>query len=98
MFILGYRVLSRLPLEGDYGASLPFYMVIVVFVCCFLGLSFSFYPYVVPGELTLFEAASAPESLRIILVGSLFVLPFIIAYTVFSYYTFRGKAEKLRYY
>ena len=98
MFILGYLVLSRLPLADEHGASLPFYMVVIVFICCFLGLSFSFYPYVVPGELTLFEAASAPESLRIILVGSLFVLPFIGGYTVISYYTFRGKAEKLRYY
>jgi cytochrome bd-type quinol oxidase subunit 2 len=36
--------------------------------------------------------------LMIILIGSLFVLPFIGAYTVFSYYTFRGKTENLRYY
>lgn len=98
MFALGYAVLHRLPLQDDRGAWLPFVIVVIVFVCCFLGLSFSFYPYIVPGELTLFEAASAPESLMIILVGSLFVLPFIGAYTVFSYYTFRGKTEDLRYY
>ena len=102
MFVLGFMVLNRLPLKDesgrDAGASLPFYMVVIIFICCFLGLAFSFYPYIVPGELTLFEAASAPDSLKIILVGSLFVLPFIGAYTVFSYYTFRGKAEALRYY
>jgi cytochrome d ubiquinol oxidase subunit II len=102
MFVIGLMVLNRLPLKGesgrDAGASLPFYMVVIIFICCFLGLAFSFYPYIVPGELTLFEAASAPDSLKIILVGSLFVLPFIGAYTVFSYYTFRGKAEALRYY
>ncbi|MBF7072617.1 cytochrome d ubiquinol oxidase subunit II [Glaciecola sp. MH2013] len=98
MFILGFLVLKRLPLADDAGASLPFYMVVIIFVCCFLGLSFSFYPYVVPGQLTLNEAASSPASLKIILIGSVFVLPFIGAYTVFSYYTFRGKAEQLRYY
>ena len=53
--------------------------------------------YVVPEKLTLYEAASAPESLFIILVGTLFVLPTIMAYTVLSYYVFRGKATDLRY-
>jgi cytochrome bd-type quinol oxidase subunit 2 len=42
-------------------------------------------------------AASAPESLFIILVGSVLVLLFILAYTAFSYYVFRGKATELRY-
>ena len=33
----------------------------------------------------------------IILVGTLFVLPMIIGYTVLSYVIFRGKATELRY-
>ncbi|MDP3547527.1 MAG: cytochrome d ubiquinol oxidase subunit II, partial [Phreatobacter sp.] len=50
-----------------------------------------------PERLTIWQAASAPESLLIILFGALFVLPMIIGYTVFSYYVFRGKASELRY-
>ena len=53
--------------------------------------------YVVPERLTLYEAASAPESLFIILVGTVFVLPTIIGYTALSYGVFRGKASELRY-
>ncbi|WP_100656127.1 cytochrome d ubiquinol oxidase subunit II [Alteromonas flava] len=98
MFLLGYQVLRRLPLIDDRGSWLPFVMVVIVFICCFTGLALSFYPYLVPGELTIYNSASAPESLRIMLIGTLFVMPFIIGYTVFAYTVFRGKATKLTYY
>lgn len=98
MFVLGYAVLKRLPLNNDHGAWLPFAMTCIVFVCCFLGLSFSFYPYIVPGQLTLYDAAISRDSLLIIFVGSIFVLPVIAGYTVVAYYIFRGKAKKLSYY
>jgi cytochrome d ubiquinol oxidase subunit II len=35
--------------------------------------------------------------LFIILIGSLFVLPAIIGYTLLSYWIFRGKAQELKY-
>ena len=98
MFALGYQVLKRLPLADHQGDWLPFSMTTIVFICCFAGLALSFYPYVVPQQLTIFDTASAPESLRIMLVGSLFVLPMIIGYTVFAYFAFRGKAQALNYY
>jgi len=81
MFILGYLVLRHLPLGNDEGAWLPFAMTVVIFVTCFTGLALSFFPYVVPNQMTLFEAASAPESLMIIFYGAVFVVPIIAAYT-----------------
>ncbi len=98
LLLAGYFILKRLPFENDRGCWLPFLMTMLVFVLCFSGLAFSFYPYVVPGQLTIFEAASAPESLRFILYGAVFVLPFILAYTVFSYRVFWGKTKDLNYY
>ena len=68
-----------------------------LFALAFAGMAYSFYPYVVPEKLTIYEAASAPESLFIILFGTLFVLPTILAYSALSYYIFRGKASALRY-
>jgi cytochrome d ubiquinol oxidase subunit II len=52
---------------------------------------------VVPEQITIYEAAAAPEILFIILIGTLFVLPSILGYTALSYYIFRGKATELRY-
>ena len=51
----------------------------------------------VPERLTIFAAASAPESLGIILVGVIVVLPAIIGYSIFAYRVFGGKAHDLRY-
>lgn len=98
MFGLGYQVLKRLPMVNDKGNWLPFVITTIVFVSCFSGLALSFYPYVVPGEMTLYEAASSPESLKVMLVGAIIVVPIIFIYTAFTYYAFRGKAEGLRYY
>lgn len=89
--------LRHLPDSRDRFSWVPFAATCCLFVLAFIGLAYSFYPYVVPDRLTLYEAASSPESLMIILVGALFVLPAIIAYTVFAYYVFRGKATDLRY-
>lgn len=89
--------LKRLPTPDDSFAWFPFAATIVLFVLAFFGLAYSFYPYVVPERLTIYEAASAPESLLIILAGTVFVLPAILGYTVLSYVVFRGKARELTY-
>lgn len=89
--------LRHLPTKDDSWAWFPFLAAVVLFVLAFIGMAYSFYPYVVPEKLTIYEAASAPESLFIILVGTVFVLPVIAGYSVLSYTIFRGKATELRY-
>ncbi len=90
-------LLNRLPKTDDRHSGIPFLLVTVIFLMSFIGLAFSFFPYVVPGQLTIWEAASAPESLSFILVGALIVVPIILLYTAYSYRVFRGKATALRY-
>jgi len=97
LFMALWVFLKRMP-RTDHSLDLvPFLGATSLFVLGFFGLAYSFYPYVVPERLTIQQAASSPESLFIILVGAVFVLPFIIAYTAFSYFVFRGKATELRY-
>jgi cytochrome d ubiquinol oxidase subunit II len=64
----------------------------------FHSLTFDFFRYVVPARLTIWQAAAAPESLMIIFVGALVVLPIIAVYSAFAYRIFWGKAADLRYY
>ncbi len=96
-FIFNDLLLARLPKADDRHCWLPFVMVALIFVLCFSGLAFSFFPEVVPGQMTIWEAASAPESLRVIFYGAVVVVPVILAYTAFSYKVFHGKATELRY-
>ena len=98
LLFIGLEIaLRHLPTAEDKWSWLPFAGAVGVFALGFNGLAYSFYPYVVPERLTIWEAASAPESLMIILVGTLFVIPVILGYTAFAYRVFRGKATELRY-
>jgi cytochrome d ubiquinol oxidase subunit II len=92
-----WLALRHLPDSRDRWSWTPFAGAVALFVLAFTGLAYSFYPYVVPERMTVFEAASAPESLFLILIGALFVLPMILAYTALAYVIFRGKATELRY-
>ena len=96
-FIANDFLLKQLPKQNDQYCWLPFVIVIFIFLCCFTGLVFSFFPDVVPGRLDIWQAASAPVSLRFILVGALIVVPVILLYTIYAYRVFRGKSTELRY-
>lgn len=91
-------VLRKMPFQNDQFCWVPFVGALMIFFMCFQGLAYSFYPYIVPDQITIYGAAAAPESLMIIFVGSLFVLPCILGYTIFAYRVFWGKAQKLEYY
>ena len=89
--------LRHLPDHQDRWSWTPFACAVTLFSLAFAGLAYSFYPYVVPDQMTIFEAAAAPESLFIILVGTTFVLPMIAGYTALAFTIFRGKAFRLSY-
>lgn len=92
------RYLAHYPHRDDGACWVPFACAVAIFVLCFAGLGYSFFPRIVPGGMTLWEAASAPASLRFVLTGTVIVLPVIIGYTIYSYRVFWGKSTALRYY
>ncbi len=76
---------------------LPFAMVVTVFLLGAIGLAYSLFPYVVIDRLTIWQAASATESLAVILFGCIVTVPAIAGYTIYSYRVFWGKARELHY-
>jgi len=72
----------------------PFFAAIVLFLLGYMGLAISVYPYLVPPTLTIWDAAAAPASQIFMLLGTLPLLPIILAYTGFIYYLFRGKVRE----
>jgi cytochrome d ubiquinol oxidase subunit II len=101
LFFVIARSLKRLPLRLDqgneYGMAVPFACTVGVFVLAFYGLGYSLFPWLVEGRLTLWQAASSPEALRVIFYGVVVVLPAIIGYTVYAYRVFWGKSTALKY-
>ena len=69
----------------------PFLAAIALFLLGFAGLGISLLPYIVPPTVTIWQAAAAPESQLFMLVGTAILLPVVLGYTVFVYWTFRGK-------
>lgn len=87
---LGYGLWSSL----RRGATLqPFLATIGLFLLSYLGLAISTLPLMVPPSITIWDAAAVPQSQIFTLVGVVFMLPIIIGYTVFVYWTFRGKVR-----
>jgi cytochrome d ubiquinol oxidase subunit II len=101
LFFVVDRTLRRLPTRLDqgneYGAWVPFGATAGIFFLAFYGLAYSLFPYLVVDRMTIWQAAAAPESLMIILVGALFVLPTIVGYTIYAYRVFWGKTRALTY-
>ena len=71
----------------------PFAGAVAIFILAFAGLAYSVFPFVVLGWLTIWDAASHPSALKVVLAGVIVVLPFLVGYTVFAYRVFRGKAK-----
>lgn len=82
--------------QAGYG-WVVFASTVLIFVLAFLGLAYSIYPYIVIDRLNVWQAASAHESLVVIFVGVAITLPAIVAYTIFMYRVFWGKASELSY-
>jgi cytochrome d ubiquinol oxidase subunit II len=97
LFGLVALALKHLPTTGERWVWVPFAGTVAVFVLAFFGLAYSMLPFLVVDRMTLWQAAAAPESLKVILVGALVVLPAIALYTGYSYWVFRGKARELTY-
>ncbi|MGI6854192.1 cytochrome d ubiquinol oxidase subunit II [Mesorhizobium sp. 1B3] len=70
---------------------LPFLLALGLFLLSMIGLGISMFPYVVPGAITIHDAAAPDRSLIFMLVGAVIMIPIILAYTAYSYWIFRGK-------
>ena len=71
----------------------PFLASIGLFLLGYLGLMISWFPYLVPPSLTVWQTAAVPASQIFMLVGTLIFLPLALCYTVLVYWLFRGKVK-----
>ncbi len=72
----------------------PFILTLVLIFLGYSGLGISLWPYIIPPSVTIWEAAAPPQSQGFMLVGALMIIPFILMYTAWSYYVFRGKVTE----
>jgi cytochrome d ubiquinol oxidase subunit II len=71
---------------------MPFAMTVAFFIASFLTLAVLFWPYMIPYQVTVADAAAPDKSLSFLFWGAgVFVLPVILIYTAVVYWAFRGK-------
>jgi cytochrome d ubiquinol oxidase subunit II len=69
----------------------PFLYALALFGLSFMGLAISIWPDVVPGRVTIWQAAAPLRSQLFMLAGAAVLVPVILAYTAWAYWVFRGK-------
>jgi cytochrome d ubiquinol oxidase subunit II len=88
--VCAYGLYTGLRDKLDYR---PFVSSLGFFVLSFVGLGISFYPYIVPPSVSIWDAAGPEKSLAFLLVGALLLVPIILLYTAYSYWVFWGKVN-----
>ncbi len=98
LFIVIDRTLSKLTRNPHQKIWLPFVASVAIYWLAFFGIAYSLFPYIVVNQMTIWQAASATESLWLIFWGTVIVLPAILIYTLYSYRVFWGKTVPMSYY
>lgn len=73
--------------------SQPFFLTIFLFVLCYFGIGVTVFPYIIPYQVTLANAAAFSGSLSLLFVGVAITLPVILACSAYAYWVFRGKSS-----
>lgn len=92
LVILIAGLLFKLLRAGSHAA--PFLLALCLVFLGYSGLAISLWPNIIPPALSIWDAAGPPQALGFTLVGALFIIPFILAYTAWAYFVFRGKVKQ----
>ncbi|MGF1482175.1 MAG: cytochrome d ubiquinol oxidase subunit II [Cyanophyceae cyanobacterium] len=71
----------------------PFIWTILIFLLTFVGLALVVFPYIIPTEITIYEAAADPSALVFMIIFIGFLIPVMIFYNIYQYFVFRGKVS-----
>jgi cytochrome bd ubiquinol oxidase subunit II len=71
----------------------PFLAGLALFALSYAGIGISLFPWIIPRKVTIWQAAAPDGSLSFLLVGTVVLVPIILAYTGYNYWIFRGKVR-----
>jgi cytochrome bd ubiquinol oxidase subunit II len=86
--LLVWLLLRSLNLEEE---RTPFIWTILIFLLTFIGLGLIVFPYIIPTQITIYQAAAAPSALVFMIIFVGFLIPIMLFYNIYQYVVFRGK-------
>jgi cytochrome bd ubiquinol oxidase subunit II len=90
--LLIYFLLRSLFLQQE---RRPFVWTLLLFLLSFVGLGLVVFPYIIPTQITIYQAAASPSSLVFMIVFIGFLIPIMLAYNIYNYIVFRGKVTNI---
>jgi cytochrome d ubiquinol oxidase subunit II len=70
--------------------ALPFFMTLLVFLITLGGLAYSFFPFLVLDDITIWDAAASVDSLRLVLAATVVALPVVLIFNIWVYWRMFG--------
>lgn len=90
--VVGFILMRSIKNENTHWQ--PFVFTLVLTVLGAVGLVGFLLPYIVPFQVTIFDAAAPRSTLSFSIVGAFIFVPLVLAYTAYIYYVFRGKVRE----
>jgi cytochrome bd ubiquinol oxidase subunit II len=75
----------------------PFIFTILLFLLTFFGLGLIIFPYVIPTQITIYQAAASSSALVFMIIFIGFLIPIMLFYNIYQYIVFRGKVSENHY-
>lgn len=89
-FVVIEMTLQRLLNVSARTTAVPFVITLAIFIAVLFGLAFSFFPFLVLDQITLWDAAADVQTLQIIWTVVLCVLPFFVLFFIWVYWRIFG--------
>lgn len=94
-FVLTDMCLQRMINRSYRTSALPFLLVLAIFLMVLGGLAYSFFPYLVLDDVTIWDAAAPVETLRLGLSATVIALPVALIFNIWVYWRMFGRSRPL---
>lgn len=75
----------------------PFVWTILIFLLTFIGLALVVFPFIIPTQITIYQASATPSALVFMLIFIGVLIPIMLFYNIYQYVVFRGKVTSSYY-
>ncbi|MFQ6712482.1 cytochrome d ubiquinol oxidase subunit II, partial [Bordetella pertussis] len=93
-FVAAEMLLARLPGKADGFSWLPFVLCVMLFVLMLCGLAYSFFPYLILDDMTIWDGSGALDSMRLVLAGTVIGVPVVLVFNILAYRSVFGKERR----
>jgi cytochrome d ubiquinol oxidase subunit II len=95
-FVGTEMMLARLPRQAERFSWVPFVICVCLFLLMLAGLGYSLFPYLILDDMTIWDGAAAPGSLRLVLAAAVIGVPLMLVFNILAYRSVFGREQPSR--